>query len=51
MKGFEPTDIWNQDETGTMWKALPEKSLAKRGKHCRIGKNAKQRITAAFFVV
>ena len=50
MRGFEPADIWNQDETGTMWKALPEKSLAERGKRCRGGKNAKQRIAAAFFV-
>lgn len=33
-----------------MWKALPEKSLAGKDKHCRGGKNAKQRITAAFFV-
>ena len=33
-----------------MWKALPEKSLAERGKRCRDGKNAKQRITVAFFV-
>lgn len=33
-----------------MWKAPPEKSLAERGKHCRSGKKAKQRITATFFV-
>ena len=25
-RGFEPADIWNQNETGTMWKALPEMS-------------------------
>lgn len=50
IRGFEPADIWNEDETGSMWNALPEKSLAERGKRCRGGKNAKQRITAAFFV-
>ncbi|XP_068697449.1 tigger transposable element-derived protein 6-like [Montipora foliosa] len=50
IRGFEPADMWNQDETGTMWKALPEKSLAERSKRCRGGKNAKQKITAAFFV-
>ena len=33
-----------------MWKALHEKSLAERGKCCKGGKNATQRITAAFFV-
>ena len=45
-----PEDIWNEDETGTFWKALPTTSLAEKGKRCQGGKNAKQRITAAFFV-
>ena len=40
----------SQDETGTMWKALPENSFAERRKRCRGGKNAKQRITEAFSV-
>lgn len=48
--GYEPSDIWNMDETGTFWKALPDKSLSEKGKRCRGGKHAKQRITAAFFV-
>ncbi|KAK3705566.1 hypothetical protein QZH41_000245 [Actinostola sp. cb2023] len=49
-KGYAAADIWNEDETGTFWKALPIKSLSEKGKRCRGGKNAKQRITAAFFV-
>ena len=49
-RGFAPEDIWNEDETGTFWKALPTTSLAEKGKRCQGGKNAKQRITAAFFV-
>ena len=34
MRGFEPANIWNQGETGTMWEALPEKgeSAAEVGK-------------------
>ena len=50
IRGFEPADIWNQDETGAMWKGLPDKPLGERGKRCRGGKNSKQRITAALFV-
>ena len=41
----------SQDETGTMWNALPENSLAERHKRCRGGKNAKQRITEAFLLI
>ena len=48
-KGYEPQDVWNQDETGCFWRALPGKSLSTKGKRCRGGKNAKQRITASFF--
>ena len=50
IKGYAAADIWNKDETGTFWKALPSKSLSEKGKWCRGGKNSKQRITVAFFV-
>ena len=49
-RGFVPEDIWNEDETGTFWKALPTTSLTEKGKRCQGGKKAKQRIRAAFFV-
>lgn len=49
-RNYAPQDVWNQDETGTFWRTLPEKSLGVKGKRCRGGKNAKQRVTAAFFV-
>lgn len=49
-RGYTPQDVWNQDETGSFWKALPEKSLSERGKRCRGGKNSMQRVTIAFFV-
>lgn len=49
-KGYSPRDIWNEDETGCFWKTMPEKSLSQKGQRCRGGKNAKQRVTAAFFV-
>ena len=49
-KGYAPENVWNMDETGQFWKALPDKSLSEAGKRCRGGKKAKQRCTWAFFV-
>ena len=48
--GNAPQDIWNMDVSGAFWKALPEKSLTKKKKRRRGGKQAKQRVTVAFFV-
>ena len=45
-----PEDVWNMDETGSFWKGLPETSLIETGKRCKVGKQAKQRNTWAFFV-
>ena len=45
MKGYELKDIWNADETGLFWHALPDKSLSVSKGRCKGGKYAKQRIT------
>ena len=29
-RGYEPADIWNMDETGCFFKALPEKGLPEK---------------------
>ena len=50
LRGYSPDDIWNQDETGCFYRALPEKSLAEKKKQCHGGKKAKQRLTISFFV-
>ena len=50
MRGYESRNVWNIDETGQFWRALPDKSLSERGKRCRSGKNSKERATWAFFV-
>ena len=50
MEGYKPDDIWNEDETGCICRALPEKTLAEKKKECNGGKKAKQRLTIAFFV-
>ena len=44
---YAPQHVWDEDETGSFWKALPDKSLSERGTRCRGGKNSMQR---AFFV-
>ena len=48
--GYSPKDIWNEDETGCFFRALPDKTLADAKKACKGGKKAKIRITLAFFV-
>lgn len=41
LAGYEVQDVWNCDETGLFWKALPDKGLAEKGKACRGGKKIK----------
>lgn len=48
--GYDVKDIWNMDESGCFFKALPSKGLAEKGKKTKGGKKSKQRITVAFFV-
>ena len=50
MKGYELKDIWNADETGLFWRALPDKSLSVKKGRCKGGKYAKQRITVLLTV-
>ena len=49
-RGYELADIWNVDETGCSFKALPGKGLAKKKGQTRGGKKPKKRLTIAFFV-
>ena len=50
LDGYSPEDVWNQDETGCFYRALPEKSLAEKKKKCHGGKKAKERLTISFLV-
>ena len=49
-RGYELADIWNLDETGCFFKALPEKGLAEKKSQIRGGKKSKMRLIIAFFV-
>ena len=50
LEGYEEKNIFNMDETGCFWKALPEKGFAEKGKVCKGGNKSKLRLTIAFFV-
>ena len=50
-RGWNPSDVWNMDETGSFWRGLPEKSLSEKGKRCSGGKKCKQRNTCRVFFV
>ena len=50
LTGYKPEDVWNTDETGCFYRALPDKTLSDKKKKCRGGKKAKERLTISFFV-
>ena len=50
LQGYEAKDIFNLDETGCFWRALPESGFGERGKKHSGGKKSKKRITIAFLV-
>lgn len=50
IEGYREEDIWNLDETGCFWKALPDKGLGQKAKQCKGGKISKHRVTVCFIV-
>ena len=50
VQGYSNEDIWNLDESGVFWKALPDKGFGQKVKECKGGKKSKQRFTIAFIV-
>ena len=36
--GYSKDDIWNMDEIGVFWKALPNRGFGVKGKVCKGGK-------------
>ncbi len=47
VQGYKSEDIWNIDETGCFWMALPDRGFAQKGAKCNGGKKAKQTLTVA----
>ena len=50
LRGYDKKNLYNLDETGCFWKALPQQGFAEKGKQCRGGKKSKRRFTIAFMV-
>ena len=50
LREYDKKNLYNLDETGCFWKALPQQGFAEKGKQCRGGKKSKRRFTIAFMV-
>ena len=50
VQGYSSEDVWNLNETGVFWKALPDKGFGQKVKECKGGKKCKQRFTVTFIV-
>ena len=50
IEGYDMKDIYNMDETGLFFRALPSKSLMLKSKQCAGGKISKERLTVSFCV-
>ena len=48
-KDYTADNIWNVDETGCHWRALPDRGLGQVKVSCKGGKKSKNRVTVAFF--
>ena len=51
IQGYSADNIWNMDESGLFFKALPDVGLAKKNKKCKKskgGKKSKERLTVVF---
>ena len=46
VEGYAAEDIWNLDETGCFYKALPHRGFAQKGSSCHGGKKSKERTVA-----
>ena len=49
--GYALRDIFNADETGLFFRALPTRSLAIKGEEAKGGKKSKERVTVCWLVL
>lgn len=40
LEGYTVEDIWNMDETGIFWRALPDRGFGQKGSQCKGGEKA-----------
>jgi hypothetical protein len=48
--GYEPRDVYNEDETGLFFNVLPDRTLVYKGESCDGRKNSKDRLTVLLCV-
>ena len=49
MVGYKAEDIWNEDETGCLYRVLPDKLLSERKEEWKVERNFREMFTIAFF--
>jgi len=49
IQGYDTRDTWNMDETGLLWKGVPNRILVLQGEKYKASKLAKERLTIALF--
>ena len=50
LNSYKNKDIYNFDESGCFWWALPDLGFGERGKKCKGGKRSKQKFIIVFMV-
>ena len=50
VQGYSKDNIWNMDETGLFFHALPDRSFAQKSRSCKGGKKSEYRVAIALFV-
>ena len=50
LQGYEKRNVYNLDETGCFWRALPNRGFIEKGKRCSGGKKSKLRFTIGLLV-
>ena len=48
--GFNPNDIFNADETGRFYRAIPDRSLVLSKEECKGGKKSKETLTVLLYI-
>ena len=47
LQEYVSENMWNLNETGCFWRALPDHGFGKKGSQCKGEKKAKKRVTVA----
>ena len=50
LQGWTPQNIWNMDETGQFFRAMPNKSLTEASRNCTGGEKSEVGLICALFV-